>query len=69
MAAKKYRALTDLYYPTSPAVLKRLAAGEDVPFEERRVKHVAPGRIAADLPETSVAWLLKQGLIEEVEGD
>jgi len=65
---RRYRVLVGLNYPTSPSVLTRLAAGEDVPREQRHETRAEPGDIVDDLPEMSVKWLLKKGIIEEVEG-
>lgn len=62
----RYRALVGLSYPTDPAVLARLAAGEDVPLGERRMRHVEAGAVVDDLPATSLPWLLGDGLIEAV---
>jgi hypothetical protein len=66
---KRYRVLVGLNYPTSPSVIKRILAGEDVPFEQRHEKHAEAGTIVTDIPESSVAKLLANGRIEEVTGD
>lgn len=66
---KRYRALRGLSYPTSAKVIRRIQAGERVPFEERRAKTVEAGEIVTDIPATSVPWLLERGIIEEVSDD
>jgi hypothetical protein len=63
---KKYRALRGLAYPTDPKIVKRLQAGEDIPWEERGCKEVAAGQVVDDIPSVSLAWLLDAGAIEEV---
>ncbi len=69
MVAKKqrYRALTGLTYPADPRIIKRIQAGERIPFEERALKRAAEGEIVDDIPEVSVPWLLEQNLIELVK--
>ena len=64
--AAQYRALTGISYPTSADALKRLDAGELVPWEERAIRDVAAGEVVDDIPERSLGWLLDQGYIEEV---
>ena len=61
-----YRALTGLSYPTDASVIRRIQAGESVPWEERKAKEVAAGEVVDDIPAVSVPWLLEQGKIEEV---
>ena len=61
-----YRALRDLYYPTDPAVLRLLVAGENLPMRGRNMKTVPAGSIVSDIPKASVAVLLAKGWIEEV---
>jgi hypothetical protein len=63
----KYRALKDLKYPTSPAVLHRLTAGENVSWAERHNKSVKAGDIVSDIPAASIPVLLEKGWIEEVK--
>lgn len=65
---KRYRALTGISYPTDPEIIKRIQAGESVPFEERGNKEVPAGQVVDDVPAVSVPWLIEQGLIELVEG-
>lgn len=65
---KRYRVLVPgLTYPTDIRILRRLAAGEDIPLPQRRmcVPH-AVGDIVDDLPGMSVKGLLGAGWIEEV---
>lgn len=62
-----YEALVGLTYPTDPKVLERLAAGEDVPWEERGLKEVEAGSLVTDIPAISIGWLLEQGLIRKVK--
>ena len=63
-----YRILVELSYPTDPAVLARLRAHEDVPWEERGMTVHLPGELVTDVPEESVPWLLEQGVLERVAG-
>lgn len=62
----KYLVLVGLDYPTDPSIIRRLKAGEDIPFEQRKMKRAEPGEIVEDLPKESAPWLLAQGCIEEV---
>lgn len=64
--SSKYRALRPLEYPTSPAVLRKLKAGEHVPFDQRGHKRVAVGEVVDDVPAVSVGWLVEKGWIEPV---
>lgn len=66
---QQYRVLNALDYPTDPKVIKRLLAGEQIPWEERRMKHVEPGEVVDDVPECSVPWLLEQRQIEPADGE
>lgn len=54
--AAKYRALVDLHYPTNP----------DDDRADWRMRTIRAGQVADDLPERSVGWLERQGLIEPV---
>lgn len=68
MAAQKWRALEDLFYPTDAAVIARLKAGENLTVAERGpIKHVKAGHIVTDIPAVSLPWLLANGHIEVVE--
>ena len=68
MAGKSYRVLTEeLSYPTDPDVVRRLKAGQNLGWDERKVKVVGLGAIVADIPEVSVPGLIKAGWIEEVK--
>lgn len=63
----RYRALRNLKYPTDPGVIRRLAAGENLPFKERgKLKRVETGQIVTDLPAVSIPVLLAKGWIEAV---
>ena len=62
-----YRALRVLEYPTNSAVIRRLLAGEAVPYDQRGHKRVEAGAIVDDLPVPSIPTLLKKGWIEAVE--
>ncbi len=55
-----------LSYPTDPEIVRRIQAGESIPYEERGVKEVPAGTVVDDVPANSVPWLLAQALIEEV---
>lgn len=72
-----YKVLVGLNYPTSAAVLERLAALRDSPEAERQAgvadvrakggfKRAEVGEIVTNLPAVSVPWLLAQGIIELV---
>ena len=63
---RQYVARIPLEYPTDPAIIKQLAAGEAVPYAQRGHKRVEAGEIVTDLPRESVPVLLKKGWIEEV---
>ena len=61
----EYRALRPLYDPQRPEVLRRLVAGENIPFRERGpIKRVAKGAVVSDIPPASVRVLLEKGWIE-----
>lgn len=62
-----YEALVGLTYPTDAKVIERLIAGEDVPWEERKLKTVAVGERVSDIPAVSAPWLLEQRMIREVK--
>ena len=62
----RYRALVDLFYPSSQAMLRRLER-ENVPLRKRGMKHVKAGAIVTDIPAVSIPVLLKKGKIEEVD--
>jgi len=64
---KRYRALTGISYPTDPGIVKRIQAGESIPYGERGVKEIPAGQVVDDVPAVSVPWLLEQGLIELIE--
>lgn len=63
----KYRALTTIEYPTDPAIITRLRAGENLRFRDRKVKRLKPGDIADDIPARSIPGLLRRGEIEAVK--
>ena len=62
----KYRALVALVYPTDPAIIARLLAGENLAWRDRYCKQVAVGEIVDDLPECSREGFLAKGKIELV---
>lgn len=65
VAGKQYRVLgRGAYYPTNPKAIKRIQAGEKVPFEERGMVDARPGTIITDVPAAAVESLLAQGLVE-----
>ena len=66
---RRYRALVGISYPTNPEIIKRIQAGEVIPYEERGLKEVPAGAVVDDIPEVSVPWLLEQGYIEKVVAD
>lgn len=63
---QSFRVLSGLSYPTDPAVIRRLLAGDQVPLAERNLKRAEPGAIVNDIPAVSLPWLVEQGLIEPV---
>ena len=65
----KYRVLVDgLTYPTDPRILRRLAAGEQIPLGKRGMCEPHPiGDIVDDLPRGSIAGLIAAGWVEPVE--
>lgn len=64
---KKYRCLVDLRYPTDPAIIRKLKAGEDIPMHRRGARIAARGEIVTDLPAVSIPGLLEARWIEEVK--
>lgn len=62
-----WRVLRAISYPTSPTVIRRLIAGEDVPWDERGMVQAEPGEVVRDVPAVSVPWLREQGYIEPAE--
>lgn len=66
---KRYRVLTGLEYPTDPAIIRRILAGDVRPEDRSANRQVEAGEIVDDVPAVSVPWLLVQGVIEEVTDD
>ena len=65
--ARRYRALVELRYPTDPAIIARLEAGENVPWAERGMVRVRAGERITVMPPTPIADLIAKGrVIEEV---
>lgn len=64
----EYRVLNGISYPTDPKIVRRLLAGEHIPWTARHLKRAEPGDVVADLPAASVPWLLEQGHIAPVGG-
>ena len=64
----KYRVLVDgLTYPLDPRILRRLAAGEQIPLSQRRMcEPHKVGDLVEDVPRMCIAGLLKARWIEEV---
>lgn len=69
----RYRVTTDgLSYPVGDSLARVRAAGglSRMTDDERAaltIKRAERGTVVDDVPETSVSWLLEQGLIEAVE--
>lgn len=65
---ERYRVNVDeLSWPADKRIRTRLMAGERIPHDQRGAIAVAlQGEVRDDLPDTSVQWLLDQGLIERV---
>lgn len=51
-------------YPTDPAIIDRLLAGENIPYAERGMVDHAAGDVVDDIPAVSVPGLLAEGAIE-----
>lgn len=64
----RYRVIVGLDYATNMAAIRRILAGEDVPWEERRTRRAEPGDIVSDLPAHSIPALIEKGYIEAVSG-
>ncbi len=54
--AAKYKALVDLHYPANP----------DDDRADWKMRTLRAGQTADDIPERSIGWLERQGLIEPV---
>lgn len=74
--ARKSRVVGDVKYVAKtgltwwgPEISARLLAGEPIPHEERGdLLEIQPGEVLpGDFPPTSIAWLLEQNLVEEME--
>lgn len=65
-ARRRYRTRVALSYPTDPAIIARLQAGEQIPLQDRRLRQAEAGEVVGDIPACSIPWLLEQGAIEEV---
>jgi hypothetical protein len=69
MSIDRYRAVVALTYPAVGSLKKVIAAGglSKLTPEQRdklTMKRVKAGALADDIPEKSIKWLLKQGLIK-----
>jgi len=66
--SRRFRVIVGLDFATDEKAIKRILAGEDVPWKERGMKRVEPGDLVAerDLPPRTVAYALDHGYIEEV---
>ena len=64
-----FRCLTGLDFATDEVAIKRILAGEDVPWKERKMRQANPGQIVkeSDLPPRTVNYALAHGYIEEVQ--
>lgn len=65
----RYRAVVELTYPTPGSLKAVLAAGgvtKMTPAQRDKItlKRVKAGAYADDIPEKSIKWLLKEGLIK-----
>ena len=65
----KYRVLVGLDFATNEVAIKRILAGEDVPWDKRGMRRVNPGSIVdeAELPPRTVNYALAHSFIEEVQ--
>jgi len=71
--SKKYRALVDITWPDSDslAIVKKAGGLSKLSPEQLakvKMKTCKAGKTSDELIESSTKWLLKQGLIEEVDG-
>lgn len=62
----KYRLLRPLWVPTNAGAIRRVRAGQDVPFSERGMVDLPAGQVTDQLPPSSVGWMLRKGWIESV---
>ena len=64
----KYRVLVGLDFATDEKAIKRILAGEDVPWAERGMRRVNPGEVVDEtaLPPRTVAYALAHEFLEEV---
>lgn len=60
--------LVGMDFATDEAAIRRILAGEEVPWGERKMKQVSPGRTVkeSELPPRTVNYALAHGYIEEV---
>ena len=65
----KWRVLTGLDYATNEAAIKRILAGEDVPWKDRGMKRAEPGSIMdeSEFPPRTLNYAKAHGYIEEVQ--
>ena len=71
MSTARYRATVELTYPSPGSLKAVLAAGglsKLTPEQLKTItmKHVKAGALADGIPETSIKWLLKDGMITKV---
>lgn len=69
LVKKKWICRVPIEYPTDPAVIRRILAGEKVPYAERGMKRAEAGDVVTDLPQQSVTWMLRKGWVEPVEDE
>lgn len=66
-----YRAVVGLRIPRDQKEVDRIVAardaGQSIPHHERDTVDYQPGDIVPFIPEVSLAWLLEQGKVEQVE--
>ncbi len=65
---RTFRVLVGLDFATDEAAIKRILAGEDVPWKDRKMKRVDPGAIVreSELPPRTLNYALAHGYLEEV---
>ena len=67
--SERYRAVVDISYPTPSSLKKVIAAGgltkmSEAEREKVTLRQIKAGSYADDIPDKSVKWLLKSGLIK-----
>lgn len=64
-----YKVIIPTGYPTDPAIIRRLLAGEgdQIPLEDRGMFEAVAGQIVTNIPTCCVGGLLAKGAIEPSE--